>query len=273
MSRTKLFRDLIAQTQNDEIAFNLFLVSCGGRKATLLEAADYKHKDFDNFVNVATNFLPNVKCHWERKNGKDGLPDRLLVVNQKNVSFKDVKIALVNENTLGALLGFQCQGEWVGGRYTARIIGKYKDHEAFVHQEACRDIPYTPQQFTGELAHMQKVALRDMQFELILEDSGFNFDEFLPFVKQSSVHTLFKYKQSLRNWLQNVLIDSETSIMYRALFDNTDTFRKFKLFWDKYKTMIIVLAILDEQAFMLKPEKQQKFQENIERLLNEYLIA
>lgn len=58
MSRKKLFDNLIVQTQNDEITFNLFLVSCGGRKATLLEAADYKHENFDNFVNVATNSLP-----------------------------------------------------------------------------------------------------------------------------------------------------------------------------------------------------------------------
>lgn len=96
--RKEFFESILDATGNLEIAANLYLVSMGGRDATLIEAANYSSypselhhigeggpdnidyaglNEFEKYVEIAQK-LPNVRTAWESK----GNQPRFLVVNK-----------------------------------------------------------------------------------------------------------------------------------------------------------------------------------------------
>jgi hypothetical protein len=263
----KLFKDLLSETDDDDAAFNMYLVVKGARPAYLIEFADHSKEKSENLVRIAKK-LPHTRSRWERK----GRNPRFLISNTR-VSVSTFREALHDEDKLGKLLGFKCDTEWISGRYSASIVGTYHDHAAFIQTELCRS-KLDAEQYKPTLQNMRSVAIPGMTFELIIRDNGYNNDEFVQFLKTANVRTLFKHKAQIRNSIANIVPNIEASFIWQQLYEHTPTFDTFSKFWKQHRVAILALAIFGDEEFAmsaLKPEKQELFYANFEKLLLAYL--
>jgi hypothetical protein len=264
MFRTREFFDqLLIETGNNEAALNMYLVVNGGRDATLIEFTNYGDEKGNRLVEIASS-LPNVRSEWEMKGDH---PPRYLIAN-KSVPDKLFTDALGDiGESMGKILGFKCPGD-MGGRYTVNIYALISpgNQRIDIHVEMCSNPP-KENQYEHTLEKMRSVDFPGLTFHLEISDDGYTYYTFLPFIGTSDIDTLFKYRKSIANTVSNIVTNSPI----QSMLETADSKEKFIQVWNRIRSTVIVLAIVNENADYVNPELREDFFSEIEQGLLTYL--
>lgn len=223
------FKSLLESTDNLEVAINFYLVSMGGRDATLLEFANFENIDISNKLVDIAKELPNVKTGWESL----GNQPRFLIANE-NVSDKLFTKALTSDAALGKILGFECIGG-IGGSYKVETLASYDGKTVEIIAETCREQPRE-----RSTARLDSVAFPGLTFSIVVTSQPFEYGHMTSFLRDNNISILYKNKDSLYNGLYNL----STTLEILKILSNINSEKQFAQFWRKYKNVVFTLSIL-----------------------------